>query len=222
MRLTRSFFETSTLKVAKNLLGKLIVRKYRDKFLIGKIVEVEAYIGPHDKASHAYAYKPQNLKLKLKILDDNWQKIKKYVDNKNLFYKRILKCQNCKVTNRNLAEYLRGGHVYIYLVYGNYYQFNITSFKEGYPECILVRSLEPILNLKNPRGPGRLCEELKLNKNFWGYDIVNGDILWLESINQDIKEKIIATTRIGIDYAKEWALKKWRFYLKDSHWISRK
>jgi DNA-3-methyladenine glycosylase len=222
MRLPRSFFEQSTIQVSKNLLGKILVRKYKNKILIGKIVETEAYLGPRDKASHAYSKKGQSKKEKLKIINHNWGRIKDYIENKEKFLKRILKFKNAKVTKRNLAEYLKGGHIYIYLVYGNYYQLNITTNKEGYPECVLIRSLEPIVGLTNPKGPGRLCCELKLSKEFWGHDIVTSDILWLESNSLKKEEKIVAKPRIGIDYAQEWSIKPWRFYLKDNPWVSKK
>lgn len=230
MRLARYFFEDSTLKVAKNILGKFIIRKFKNKFLIGRIVEVEAYIGPRDKASHAYSKKIQSSKEKIKVLFSKWRTIRKFVNNKEEFYCRIINCKKCKLTPRNLAEYLRGGHVYIYLIYGNYYQFNITSYREGYPECILIRSLEPVINLKNPKGPGRLCSELKIDKKFWGHDLVTSNILWLEdnlenfNFNFDFdfqKETIVARPRIGIDYAQDWSLKPWRFYFKNNRWVSK-
>jgi DNA-3-methyladenine glycosylase len=144
MRLQREFFLKPTLKVAQELLGKYLVRNYKGKLIIGKIVETEAYIGPKDKASHAYAQKEQPFKERIKVIKQNWERIKNYLDDPDKFIKKILKLKNAKVTKRNLAEYLRGGHIYIYLVYGMYYQFNITTYKEGYPECVLIRSLEPI------------------------------------------------------------------------------
>ncbi|MEM0476649.1 MAG: DNA-3-methyladenine glycosylase [Candidatus Aenigmatarchaeota archaeon] len=270
-RLTRNFFTKPTLRVAKELLGKYLVRNYKGKILIGKIVETEAYIGPKDKASHAYSKKEQNPKEKLKIINENWERIKNYVENKKLFIKKILSLKKAKVTKRNLAEYLRGGHIYIYLVYGNYYQLNITTYKEGYPECVLIRSLEPVFNLKNPKGPGRLCEELKLDSSFWGEDLVKSKRIyivdswkdsrmnseWGSRMNHEwglqtnpkdthkkisrsiheiysknlgkkysryIREKylIVRTTRIGIDYAEECKFLKWRFYLKNNPWVSKK
>jgi len=224
MRLDRNFFLRPTLKVAQELLGKLIVRKYKNKFLIGKIVETEAYIGPKDKASHAYSKKEQSEKEKLKIIHQNWQRIKDYVENKERFIKRILKLKNAKVTKRNLAEYLKGGHIYIYLVYGNYYQLNITTYKEGYPECVLIRSLEPLATDFNilPNGPGKLCQYLKLDSSFWGYDLVNGNEIWLENGENYNSSDIIKTTRIGIDYAEEDSLLPWRFYIKNNKWVSKK
>jgi DNA-3-methyladenine glycosylase len=222
MRLEREFFFQPTLKVAKELLGKYIVRKYKDKLLIGKIVETEAYIGPKDKASHAYSKKEQSEKEKLKIIHQNWERIKDYVEDKEKIIKRILKLKNAKVTKRNLAEYLKGGHIYIYLVYGNYYQLNITTYKECYPECVLIRSLEPILNLKNSKGPGKLCNELHLDKSFWGEDLCKSEIIWLESGESYKKKDIVKTKRIGIDYAGEDANLPWRFYIKNNKWISKK
>jgi DNA-3-methyladenine glycosylase len=229
MRLERKFFLQPTLKVAKELLGKYIVRKYKGKLLIGKIVETEAYIGPKDKASHAYlstgqagSKKEQPEKEKLKIIHQNWEKIKDYIEDKEKFIKRILKLKNAKVTKRNLAEYLKGGHIYIYLVYGNYYQLNITTYKEGYPECVLIRSLEPVLNLKNPKGPGKLCDELRLDKSFWGEDLCKSEIIWIENGESYNKKDIVKAKRIGIDYAGEDANLPWRFYIKNSKWISKK
>ncbi|MBX4200153.1 DNA-3-methyladenine glycosylase [Candidatus Parcubacteria bacterium] len=52
-RLTNKFFRRKTLTVAKNLIGKFLVRKIGNKTIREKITEVEAYIGPHDLASHS-------------------------------------------------------------------------------------------------------------------------------------------------------------------------
>jgi len=222
MRVEREFYLRKTLQVAQDLLGKYIIRKYKKNFLIGKIVETEAYIGPKDKASHAYSKKNKNPKEKLKIIKENWYKIVRHVENKEKFINRILKCKNCKVTKRNIAEYLRGGHIYIYLIYGNYYQLNITTYKEGYPECVLIRSLEPIENLKNPKGPGNLCKELKLDSSFYGEDLVLSRKIWLDYGEKIEKRKITKAKRIGIDYAEDYKNKLWRFYIKDNIWVSKK
>jgi DNA-3-methyladenine glycosylase len=222
MKLQREFFLQPTLKVAQELLGKYLVRNYKGKLIIGKIVETEAYIGPKDKASHAYAKKEQPLKEKLKVIKQNWERIKNYIENPDKFIKKILKLKNAKVTKRNLAEYLKGGHIYIYLVYGNYYQLNITTYKEGYPECVLIRSLEPINSKENPKGPGKLCQYLKLDSSFWGEDVCQSKKIWLMNGEKIKKNDIIKAKRIGIDYAGEYANLLWRFYIKNNQWVSRK
>ncbi|HOS88278.1 MAG TPA: DNA-3-methyladenine glycosylase [Candidatus Pacearchaeota archaeon] len=178
-KLKRDFYIQPTLKVAKDLLGKYIVRKVGNKKIEGKIIETEAYIGPQDKASHAY---------------------------------------KGKITPRNQIEYRIGGHIYIYLVYGMYWQLNITTAKEGQPECVLIRAIEPmdlkLLNLTN--GPGKLCQWLKLDKSFYAEDLTKSKRIWLEDRGLKIEpSQIIATKRIGIDYAGPyWSHRHWRFLLK--------
>lgn len=184
-KLPRKFYCQPTLKTAKELLGRYLVRKIGWKKLVGKIVETEAYIGPKDKASHAYAG---------------------------------------KITPRNQAEYLIGGHIYIYLVYGMYWQMNISTAVAGKPECVLIRALEPIpenssLGLAN--GPGKLCRWLNLDKSFYGEDLTKSKRIWLENGEKVLPRQIKAAKRIGIDYAGSyWAAKKWRFYLKGNKFVS--
>jgi len=179
--------------VAKDLLGKYLVRRSGHKKLVGKIVEVEAYIGPKDRASHAFGG---------------------------------------KITKRNKAEYLEGGHIYIYLIYGMYWQLNITTGKASKPECVLIRALEPtnyefkritnkeIRNVAN--GPGKLCQWLKLDKSFYGEDLTKSKRIWLEQGKKIQAKQVVAGKRIGIDYAGPyWAAKKWRFYIKNNPCVSR-
>ncbi|MGC9031551.1 MAG: DNA-3-methyladenine glycosylase [Minisyncoccia bacterium] len=190
-RLGRNFFTRKTLIVAKDLLGKYIIRKIGNKKIIGKIVETEAYIGPKDKASHAFSG---------------------------------------KITERNKAEYKIGGHIYIYLVYGMYWQLNISTFKEGKPECVLIRALEPKIKnsrkniLKIANGPGKLCNYLKLDKSFYGEDLTKSKKIWLEDWGEKIKKsEIKAALRIGIEYSGPfWSKVPWRFYIKNSPFISKK
>ena len=52
-KLPRSFYEQATVDVAKQLLGKYLVRNDPQGVTVGRIVETEAYIGPHDLACHA-------------------------------------------------------------------------------------------------------------------------------------------------------------------------
>jgi DNA-3-methyladenine glycosylase len=51
--LQRVYFNRPTVEVARSLIGKYLVRSINGRMLAGKIVEVEAYVGPQDKACHA-------------------------------------------------------------------------------------------------------------------------------------------------------------------------
>jgi len=179
-KLNRRFFNRPTLLVAKDLLGKILVRRLESgKILRGKIIETEAYIGPRDKASHAFGGRR---------------------------------------TKRNEAEWLSGGHVYIYLVYGMHWQLNFSTAGANQPECVLIRALD-VAEEENPdlaNGPGKLCRYLKLDKSFYGLDAARSRRLWLEDRGVKIEPRQIkATARVGIDYAGPfWAKRKWRFVLK--------
>lgn len=172
-KLTRSFYARPSIEVSQNLLGKYIVRKIGKKILSGKIIETEAYIGPKDRASHAY---------------------------------------NGKRTKRNEVEFLEGGYIYIYLVYGMYWQLNITTGKKDFPECVLVRALDVG---EETSGPGKLCNYLKLDKSFYGEDLTKSRMIWVEGRKESVPQpNIISTPRIGIDYAGPyWSKRKLRLVL---------
>jgi DNA-3-methyladenine glycosylase len=52
-RLPRRFYDRDTIAVAQDLLGMLLVRRSQGVERVGRIVEVEAYLGPHDLAAHS-------------------------------------------------------------------------------------------------------------------------------------------------------------------------
>lgn len=129
-----------------------------------------------------------------------------------------------KRTKRNQAEFLVGGHIYIYLVYGMYWQLNISTESKGEPTCVLIRALEPLEGIKTASdGPGKLCRALKLNKSFYGVDVCNSKRIWIEEGEKIEESQIVKTPRIGIDYAGPfWAKIPWRFYLRNNKFVSRK
>lgn len=166
-RLDRKFFERSTLVVARELLGKYLVRRADGELLRARIVETEAYHGPKDKASHASRGR----------------------------------------TPRTAVMFGPPGHAYVYLIYGMYHCLNIVTGPDTFPSAVLIRGVEGII------GPGKLCRELKINKDLNEVDITTSKELWIEDGGPETG-KIKRTPRIGIDYAKEYKDKPWRFVLE--------
>src|SRR5881398_784235 len=52
-KLPRGFYDRETVLVARDLLGKHLVHRVAGVERVGRIVEVEAYLGPHDLAAHS-------------------------------------------------------------------------------------------------------------------------------------------------------------------------
>jgi len=137
-------------------------------------------------------------------------------------------------TKRTETMFSIGGTVYIFFIYGMYFQFNVVVGKPEIPHAILIRAVEPIENIETMRerrgkmpdknltsGPGKLCIALGIDKTFNDADLL-GDKVWIEEGEQISDSHIATGNRIGIDYAEEYAEKPWRFWVKDNLFVSRK
>ena len=202
--LNRGFFEKPTLTVARQLLSCNLVRIIDGQKLAGRIVETEAYIGPKDLASHASRGR----------------------------------------TPRTEIMFGAAGRAYIYFIYGMYYCLNVVTARTGFPAAVLVRAVEPVSSIKemarnrhlpsalyeNPRqrdlfklasGPGKLCQAFLIDKELNGEDLTSSRRLFIEPGGKVGKSDIVATERIGVDYAADYKNKKWRFYLKNDAFVSK-
>ena len=109
-------------------------------------------------------------------------------------------------TNRNHVMYHTGGHVYVYLIYGMYWMFNIVTGGAGDPQAVLIRGVDGY------PGPGKLTRALAIDNTFYNEDLVTSDRIWIDSAAE--KPAILRTPRIGIDYAREpWKSLAWRYCL---------
>lgn len=181
-KLKREFYDRDTITVAKDLLGKYLVHKVNGIERIGKIVEVEAYLGPHDLAAHSAR----------------------------------------GLTPRTKVMFGPPGHSYVYLIYGIYHCFNVVTEKDGHASAVLLRALEPIKNITDrTQGPGLLCIAMNIDKRLHGHDLESDDFFIVEP---DEKERItiVKRPRIGVDYAKHWARRLLRFYIKGNCYVSKK
>jgi DNA-3-methyladenine glycosylase len=113
------------------------------------------------------------------------------------------------------------GHAYVYFIYGMWHCLNVVTARAGRPHAVLLRALEP---LSDPGartwGPGLLCQAFRVGRDLNGCDL-RGSRLWLERAPAGARAPRIArATRIGVDYAGDWASKPWRFFDADSPYVS--
>lgn len=138
-------------------------------------------------------------------------------------------------TKRTETMFAVGGTVYIFFIYGMYYQFNVVAGELGAPHAVLIRAVAPVEGIELMRerrgrgmkdtnltsGPGKLCIALGIDKTFNSEDLL-GRRVWLEEGAKITSAEIACGKRVGIDYAEEYAEKPWRFWLKDNGFVSRK
>lgn len=134
-------------------------------------------------------------------------------------------------TERNKIMFGEPGTIYVYLTYGMHYMLNIVTEKKDYPAAVLIRAVEPVISRDAPwrvstntNGPARLTKALQIDKFFNGLPIyTKKHSLWIEDREEKLKSnQITKTIRIGIDYAKGYKDKKWRFYIKGNKFVSKK
>lgn len=113
------------------------------------------------------------------------------------------------------------GHAYVYFIYGVWNCLNVVCGAPGVPHAVLLRALEPLAGLNERTwGPGLLCRALHIDRRLNGVDL-RGDVLWLEPPAPGAaRARIARATRIGVDYAGDWARRPWRFFDRDSPFVS--
>ncbi|OJJ19127.1 3-methyladenine DNA glycosylase [marine bacterium AO1-C] len=196
-KISREFYlNTDVVQVAQDLLGKVLFTHFNDELTAGIIVETEAYCGATDKACHAYPNKR---------------------------------------TKRTETMFQIGGTAYVYFIYGMHAMFNVVTNQVDVADAVLIRAVEPVKgleimkarrNLKNPgtnltAGPAMLAKALGITTAYDKTDLL-GDKIWLEDGEKTYaSDEIIASTRVGIEYAEEDALLPWRFRVKGNKWCSK-
>ena len=111
------------------------------------------------------------------------------------------------------------GHAYVYFIYGFWYCLNVVTGAAGVPHAVLLRAVEPLEGLDGrAAGPGLLCRAMHIDRRFNGIDLL-GDRLWLEK-RRGAAPRIARSARIGVDYAGAWAARPWRFFERDSPYVS--
>ena len=177
------------VQISRDLIGKVFCTWFDGNLTAGMISETEAYCGRNDKACHA---------------NDGTR------------------------TARTEVMYGPPGRSYVYLCYGIHHLFNVVTNERGLADAVLIRGIQPldgICLMKDRRGldtaknlcngPGKLTQALGIRTSMSGCSLMEPPV-WIEDRNLTIdQERIIATPRIGVDYAGEHAKREWRFLLAD-------
>lgn len=196
-KLPRAFYSQPTLRVAKDLLGKLIVRTTRHALLVGRIVEVEAYLGESDPASHAY----RGITARNAVMFGPPGRLYVYFTYGMHF------CSNIVTETKGKA-----GAV---LVRGVEPLRGVTVMQKlrGRKKKATREDQRELTN-----GPAKFCEAFGIGEKQNGADLLGTEIFLAHDTPVRPRE-VGRSTRIGIRNGKE---KRWRFYLKGNSWVSKK
>ena len=185
------FFDQDAVSVARGLLGSLLVTEFRGCCTAGRIVEVEAYLGADDPASHAFRYRRHAHNASLYLGPGAWYVYLSY---------GVHWCANLVAGPPGLgaAVLLRA----IEPVAG------LEAMKRR-------RGLTDALRLG--AGPGRLCQAMGITRTRLDGQMMPRSAARVLSADSPGPDAILATARIGITKAADWPL---RFLLRDSPWAS--
>ena len=192
LKLPRSFYEQSTIDVAKQLLGKYLVRKHPEGNTVGRIVEAEAYVGPQDLACHASKGRTARTEVMFGLAGHA------YVYFIYGFYNML-----------NLVTEAK-----------DYPSAVLIRAVEPVSGIEVMKSRRQIDGLRNlASGPGKLCQAFDIDRTLNGADLCGG-ILFVEDRGEPAP-KFQATSRIGVDYAGKWKDKPYRFLIRGSEFVSK-
>ncbi len=191
--LPRDFYQQDAVTLAPLLLGQWLVREVQGLRLAGRIVEVEAYLGHEDAASHAYrGPTPRNRSM--------------FGPPGHAYVYLIYGVHHCL----NIVTGPEGD--------GQAVLIRALEPLEGIPFMQQRRGVTRLRDLTN--GPGKLCQAMDIDKRLDGHDLCLGEVLWLEP-GPPPTEPLCASPRIGVR-GDELALQRpWRFFLQDNPFVSR-
>lgn len=197
-KLPRSFYQRNdVLQIAKELLGKLLFTNWNGITTSGRIVEVEAYAGAIDKASHAFGGRRTN--------------------RNEIMY------AGGGVT----YVYLCYGIHHLFNVVTNYKEIPHAILIRALEPVKGIDEMLKRTGKKRPdhtltKGPGNLSKALGISVVNTGTSLRSKELFIADDGLVFAKKDIAATPRIGVDYAGADAKLKYRFYVKGNPYVSGK
>jgi len=195
--LTREFFTVDPLTLARNLLGKIIVRKIGDQVIKCRIVETEGYGGDDEAVRNSYHGKYSE-RTKAAYLPGGHLYIS---DPYNIHY-----CLHFVADEE--------GEPAVALI-------RAVEILEGFEFAVQNRKMKNVSKSGKEvaNGPGKICAALKIDKSMRGYDAAKPGELYV--IDQNFTNfNVVESKRINIDYAGEAIHHPWRYYIENSRFVS--
>jgi DNA-3-methyladenine glycosylase len=192
LKLPRDFYGRAVLDVARECIGKLLVSRNAAGEAAGRIVEAEAYRGPHDLAAHssrgltkrtAAMYGPPGHAYIYLLYGVSWAL--------NL-----------------VAGSLGEPHAVLIRALEPIRGLKLMADRRG----------KPVGSRELTNGPGKLTQALGITGALYGVDLC-GDELFLEEPEYSPR-RIGRSPRVNVDYAGDWAHKLWRFYERGNRYVS--
>jgi len=196
-KLPRNFYTRNVIIVAKELLGKVLVKKEGKQLLSGLIVETEAYDGAIDEAAHTFTGRTK----RNEIMFNEGGYFYVYFTYGNHF------CCNVVTGKKN-----HGAAVLIRAVEP------LTGIKQMAKNRFGKTSIDDEEKINLTSGPGKICKAFNINKDHYGLDLLGNKIFILDNPRISNKD-ITVSKRIGI---KKSADLPWRFYIKDNPYVSKR
>ena len=193
--LPRSFYLQPTLTVARRLLGKVLVHETADGVAAGRIVEVEAYRGPADRAAHS---RGGHRSARNEVMYGPPGHAYVY------FIYGMHHCVNIVTQPRDVPEAVL---------------IRALEPVAGVELMRRRRRLPDAPEWRLCRGPGALCQALGIHRAMNGADLVRGALRILDR-PYVAPARIGRTPRIGVDYAGADAERPWRFLVIGSPAVS--
>lgn len=189
------FYVQPTLRVARALLGKLLVHRRRGTVTAGRIVEVEAYCGPHDRAAHTAGGRRT---ARNEVMWGTGGRLYVY------FTYGMHHCCNVVTRTAGAPEAV------------------LLRALEPIAGLRLMRRRRgggDLAEMAIARGPGNLCRAMGIDRRYDGNDLGTGPVVILDA-PKVMPGTIVASTRIGVAYAGLDALRPWRFFVRNSPAVS--
>jgi DNA-3-methyladenine glycosylase len=197
-KLPQAYYLRSTLLVAQDLLGKVMVRRSRAATFMARIVETEAYLGTQDPASHAF----RGMTKRNEVMFGIGGHLYVY------FTYGMHYCCNVVTEEEGI------GHAVLIRALEPLRGLRVMARNRG---IRLPAKKDRVTKDQLCSGPAKLCQALGITGKDNGADLC-GSAIWIsEDLDQHVHPAIATSTRVGIT---EGTGLNWRFFVKDSPFVS--